>query len=112
MEETDTIAALLEKQVQSGVRWEVTVRRLAELGVDAAIEIGPGRAFDRGLSKDCGGAIVVLSGGNCRAAAAAAAHHERSLTMPQTETCAVPLWLRAGPKALAVPFAGLWPKTA
>ena len=43
MEETDTIAALLEKQVQSGVRWEVTVRRLAELGVDAAIEIGPGR---------------------------------------------------------------------
>ena len=37
MEETDTIAALLEKQVQSGVRWEVTVRRLAELGVDAAI---------------------------------------------------------------------------
>ena len=45
MEETDTIAALLEKQVQSGVRWEVTVRRLAELGVDAAIEIGPGRAL-------------------------------------------------------------------
>ena len=39
MAESDTIAALLEKQVQSGVRWEATVRRLAELGVDTAIEI-------------------------------------------------------------------------
>ena len=41
MEETDTIAALLEKQVQSGVRWEVTVRRLAELGVDAPLRSVP-----------------------------------------------------------------------
>ena len=47
MAETDTIAALLEKQVQSGVRWEATIRRLAELGVDTAIEIGPGRGADR-----------------------------------------------------------------
>ena len=85
MEETDTIAALLEKQVQSGVRWEVTVRRLAELGVDAAIEIGPGRALTGFVKKDCGKCYLVLSGGNCRAAATAAAHHERSLTMPQTE---------------------------
>ena len=85
MEETDTIAALLEKQVQSGVRWEVTVRRLAELGVDAAIEIGPGRALTGFVQKDCGKCYLVLSGGNCRAAATAAAHHERSLTMPQTE---------------------------
>ena len=73
MEETDTIAALLEKQVQSGVRWEVTVRRLAELGVD------------RVCQKDCGQCHLMLSGGNCAAAAAAAAHPERSLTMPQTE---------------------------
>ena len=57
MEETDTIAALLEKQVQSGVRWEVTVRRLAELGVDAAIEIGPGRALTGFVKKTVGRAI-------------------------------------------------------
>ena len=52
-----TIAALLEKQVQSGVRWEVTVRRLAELGVDAAIEIGPGRALTGFVKKTVGSAI-------------------------------------------------------
>ena len=57
MEENDTIAALLEKQVQSGVRWEVTVRRLAELGVDAAIEIGPGRALTGFVKKTVGSAI-------------------------------------------------------
>ena len=57
MEETDTIAALLEKQVQSGVRWEVTVRRLAELGVDTAIEIGPGRALTGFVKKTVGSAI-------------------------------------------------------
>ena len=57
MEETDTIAALLEKQVQSGVRWEVTVRRLAELGVDTAIEIGPGRVLTGFVKKTVGNAI-------------------------------------------------------
>ena len=57
MAETDTIAALLEKQVQSGVRWEVTVRRLAELGVDTAIEIGPGRALTGFVKKTVGSAI-------------------------------------------------------
>ena len=57
MEETDTIAALLEKQVQSGVRWEATVRRLAELGVDTAIEIGPGRALTGFVKKTVGSAI-------------------------------------------------------
>ena len=57
MAETDTIAALLEKQVQSGVRWEVTVRRLAELGVDTAIEIGPGRVLTGFVKKTVGSAI-------------------------------------------------------
>ena len=53
----ERIAALLEKQVQSGVRWEVTVRRLAELGVDTAIEIGPGRALTGFVKKTVGSAI-------------------------------------------------------
>ena len=57
MEETDTIAALLEKQVQSGVCWEATVRRLAELGVDTAIEIGPGRVLTGFVKKTVGNAI-------------------------------------------------------
>mgnify|MGYP000353126425 CR=1 FL=1 len=57
MAETDTIAALLEKQVQYGVRWEATVRRLAELGVDTAIEIGPGRVLTGFVKKTVGNAI-------------------------------------------------------
>lgn len=43
--ETDTIPALLERQVQSSVYLEDTIRRLAELGVDTVVEIGPGRAL-------------------------------------------------------------------
>ena len=38
----DTIPALLEKQVQTSVYMEDTIRRLAELGVDTIVEIGPG----------------------------------------------------------------------
>ena len=53
----DTVATLLEKQVQSGVRWEATVRRLAELGVDTAIEIGPGRVLTGFVKKTVGNAI-------------------------------------------------------
>ena len=41
----DTIPALLERQVQSAVRMEETIRRLAELGVDRVIEIGPGKVL-------------------------------------------------------------------
>ena len=41
----DTIPALLEKQVQTSVYMEDTIRRLAELGVDTIVEIGPGKAL-------------------------------------------------------------------
>ena len=41
----DTIPALLEKQVQTSVYMEDTIRRLAELGVDTVVEIGPGRTL-------------------------------------------------------------------
>ena len=57
MAQNDTVATLLEKQVQSGVRWEATVRRLAELGVDTAIEIGPGRVLTGFVKKTVGNAI-------------------------------------------------------
>ena len=54
----DTISSLLEKQVHSAVRWEDTVRRLAELGVDTAIEIGPGKALTGFVKKTVGSAIA------------------------------------------------------
>ena len=41
----DTIPALLECQVQSSVYMEDTIRRLAELGVDTIVEIGPGKVL-------------------------------------------------------------------
>lgn len=45
MDETTTIPALLERQVQSSVYMEDCIRRMAELGVDAMVEIGPGKAL-------------------------------------------------------------------
>ena len=55
--ESDSIPALLEKQVQTGVQWESTLRRLAELGVDTAIEIGPGKVLTGFVKKTVGSAI-------------------------------------------------------
>ena len=45
MESGDTIPALLEKQVQSSVYWEDTIRRMEADGVDTVVEIGPGKAL-------------------------------------------------------------------
>lgn len=41
----DTIPGLLVRQVQSPVYMEDTIRRLAQLGVDTVVEIGPGKAL-------------------------------------------------------------------
>ena len=49
--EADTIANLLEQQVQSSVYLEDTIRRLHELGVDTVVEIGPGRALSGFVKK-------------------------------------------------------------
>ncbi len=48
----DTIPALLGKQVQTSVYMEDTIRRLAELGVDTIVEIGPGKALIGFVKKD------------------------------------------------------------
>ena len=45
IESGDTIPALLEKQVQSSVYWEDTVRRMEAEGIDTVVEIGPGKAL-------------------------------------------------------------------
>lgn len=47
----DTIPAMLEKQVQTSVYMEDTIRRLAELGVDTIVEIGPGKALSGFVKK-------------------------------------------------------------
>ena len=61
MGEGDTIVSLLERQVQSSVYLEDTIRRLAELGVDTVVEIGPGRAISGFVKKTAGGAIRCLN---------------------------------------------------
>ncbi len=51
----DDIKPLLIKQVSSSVRWEETIRRMIEDGVDTFIEVGPGKAlsgFVKKISKD------------------------------------------------------------
>ena len=45
MEEGDAIPALLERQVQSSVYWEDTIRRMEADGIDTVVEIGPGKAL-------------------------------------------------------------------
>ena len=57
----DSIADLLVRQVQSSVYLEDTIRRLAELGVDTIVEIGPGRAISGFVKKTVGSAMTCLN---------------------------------------------------
>lgn len=47
----DSIPALLVRQVQSSVYMEDSIRRMAELGLDALVEIGPGKALSGFVKK-------------------------------------------------------------
>ena len=47
----ETIPALLEKQVQSSVYLEDSIRYMADAGVDTIIEIGPGKAISKFINK-------------------------------------------------------------
>ena len=60
----DTIPALLEKQVQTSVYMEDTIRRLAELGVDTIVEIGPRNAL-KGFVKNTAPAIKTYAVETC-----------------------------------------------
>lgn len=55
------IAQLLVRQVQSSVYLEDTLRRLAELGVDTVVEIGPGKALSGFVKKTVGDAMRCLT---------------------------------------------------
>ena len=50
----DSIPALLVRQVQSSVYMEDTLRRLAELGVDHILEVGPSSTLSGFVKKDPG----------------------------------------------------------
>lgn len=69
----ESIAQLLERQVQSSVYMEDTIRRLMELGVDTVIEIGPGRALSGFVGKTAGGAITCYAIEDCASLEAAIA---------------------------------------
>ena len=47
----DTIPALLERQVQSSVYWEDTVRAMEGNGIDTILEIGPGKTLTSFVKK-------------------------------------------------------------
>ena len=49
--EEDSIADLLERQVQSSVYWEDTIRRMEADGVDTIVEIGPGKTLSSFVKK-------------------------------------------------------------
>ena len=54
-ENEDEIKELLGKQVSSSVRWEQSIRKMIEEGVDTFVEIGPGKTlagFMRKISRD------------------------------------------------------------
>ena len=55
--DSDSIPALLEKQVQSSVYMEDTLRRLGELGVTDILEVGPGKALSGFVKKTLGADI-------------------------------------------------------
>lgn len=47
----DTVPALLERQVMSSVYLEDSIRKMAEMGVDTFVEIGPGRVLSGFVKK-------------------------------------------------------------
>lgn len=51
VEEAAIVKSLLVRQVSSSVRWEQSVRRMLEQGVDTFIEIGPGKTLSGFMRK-------------------------------------------------------------
>jgi len=69
---------LLARQLTGPVRWTESVRRLADLGVDTFIEVGPGTVLS-GLIKRTVDGVRVLSAGDVKSVAAVGgALHERA----------------------------------
>ena len=47
----DDVKGLLKKQVMSSVRWEDTINKMIDDGVDTFIELGPGRTLTSFIKK-------------------------------------------------------------
>ncbi|WP_044935759.1 ACP S-malonyltransferase [Pseudobutyrivibrio sp. LB2011] len=56
--QNEEVANLLEKQVQSSVYLEDSIRYMAEAGVDTFVEIGPGKAISKFITKTIDNAKV------------------------------------------------------
>ncbi|SEK51521.1 [acyl-carrier-protein] S-malonyltransferase [Pseudobutyrivibrio ruminis] len=56
--QNEEVANLLEKQVQSSVYLEDSIRYMAEAGVDTFVEIGPGKAISKFITKTVDNAKV------------------------------------------------------
>ncbi len=54
--EDETIQSLLERQVMSSVYMEDSIRKMAEMGVDTFVEIGPGKVLSGFVGKTVDGA--------------------------------------------------------
>lgn len=67
----ETVAQLLVRQVKESVYMEDTIRRLAELGVDTVVEIGPGRALSGFVAKTVGNAMTCYAVEDCASLEAA-----------------------------------------
>ena len=65
----EDLRELLARQLTGPVRWTESVRRLADLGVDTFIEVGPGTVLS-GLIKRTVEGVRVLSAGDARGVAA------------------------------------------
>ena len=65
MQAGQSVAGLLVRQVKESVRMEKTIRRLAELGVDTVIEIGPGKALSGFVKKTVGSAMACYGVEDC-----------------------------------------------
>lgn len=69
--EGDEIPALLVRQVQESVYMEDIIRKLADMGVDTVIEIGPGRALSGFVNKTVGNVITCYPVEDCASLEAA-----------------------------------------
>lgn len=54
----ESIPVLLEKQVQSSVYFEDSIREMAKMGIDAFVEIGPGKTLSKFVQKTVEGIPV------------------------------------------------------
>ena len=50
-EDAETIPGLLEQQVQKSVYFDDTIKAMADMGIDAFIEIGPGKTLSKFVQK-------------------------------------------------------------